>query len=460
MRKEVLFYYGMVLWIVAGLMFWAAGKGYGEFVTFLDGSTMTATGKAVLPPELAAATSTPAAFQTPGASDWGVLARESSLSIITHTVSSGETIESLARTYEIPETLIKAANGVSGTEPIVGQELNIPKLPPPRPPPASGGGLCEESYRICPEESNYGYYFLLLLSPTDELYDAPGPTGEVVGTLERFLFVQVLDKSIIENWWLVELDDGRVGWIHGLLFDSALGIVQDPVSRPIVKKPLPTATPIPVAVDIMHTGRVESGRSGFVGIGLNQTSQAFKGLFDDAGGIARRDSLDTVAGATPQVRLNNAFGPVYKGCVEAILEGTAFEIGEVTLGCQPVEQEEILWMWSITPKGNTFGDQTLLARIQAKWKPVDPNQDEIWRELWRGDLRVQVVRTPLGYIELWGLVPALLGSLLSAPWLWERWKELRAWRMKKRGVRTEAADSSSLANLEGTDASGKETEAR
>lgn len=132
-------------------------------------------------------------------------------------------------------------------------------------------------------------------------------------------------------------------------------------------------------------------------------------------------------GGTPAVSIEESFGPEYEACAIANLEGEAFDIGELTTGCQSLEQPEITWEWNIKPKNDeVVGLQIINARIEAQWKPTGNSDTIIQRQIWRSRFEIEVNRSLVNWVN--SLFIGLVGSVFSAPWLYDKYKE---WREKQ-----------------------------
>lgn len=197
----------------------------------------------------------------------------------------------------------------------------------------------------------------------------------------------------------------------------------------------PTNTPVSVSleralIEAEYPEKIEIGRSDWVRFTLIRTEQQTW--------VATVESTEHVAVVvTPQAvgtreaPLPMAFGTEYTtGCATAVLKGQAFNISDVTSGCQDLAQYKITWEWNIIPKSDALGPQVINIRLEGQWENTATGAT-VQRELYSGRLEVEVTRPITGYINTASLVSGFFGSGLSIPWLFDKLKDLRDKRKKK-----------------------------
>jgi hypothetical protein len=125
-------------------------------------------------------------------------------------------------------------------------------------------------------------------------------------------------------------------------------------------------------------------------------------------------------------------GPGYRAFVVARLDAVVFE-------CNPLEEKEyellgqprIDWRWDcITDKP---GNHRITASVEVWWKPVGDMGEAIGPcEVWSAPLEISVeapwIRTD--QLTTFSLFSGILGSVFSAPWLYERLRK----RLRKHGA--------------------------
>jgi hypothetical protein len=205
----------------------------------------------------------------------------------------------------------------------------------------------------------------------------------------------------------------------------------------------PSSTPAPapdVLFELDYPEKVELGRSDTIRVTLRRAAEGpgteWTATVEDPAHAAIAASAQPVgtAGAPPE----GAFGPGYVACAVASLQGQGFEISEVTPGCRPLDQERLTWEWNLRPRSDALGPQVINLRIEGRWESLEPGR-VLERELFRANLRVEVSRPLLSYLNFGSLVSGILGSGLSIPWWYERIKESREKQKKKREEEKRAA---------------------
>jgi LysM repeat protein len=142
-----------------------------------------------------------------------------------------------------------------------------------------------------------------------------------------------------------------------------------------------------------------------------------------------------VAGPIPvgtlETLAQGTFGPGYRTSVVATLAATTFEVKLATVEEQSLEQPQIMWEWNISPQ-EPGSQQIVNVNIDVKWEPIEDEGKPIQYTIWRHGLQIPVKRSWMttGQLNAFSLISALIGSVLSAPWLYERIKERREKRQK------------------------------
>jgi hypothetical protein len=199
----------------------------------------------------------------------------------------------------------------------------------------------------------------------------------------------------------------------------------------------PTPTPLPrVVIEAEWPARMEIDQSDYVRVSIVRTTA---GEFVPTVEVPGHTVLAAtpVPAGTPAVPMERAFGLAYKASAAAKLEGTAFGISPSEMEYQSLDQSRITWDWNILPLKP--GSQTINARIVVRWEPIEGEGDAIERTIWRAPLRI-VVEEPWiqrGQLSILSLASGMLGSILSAPWLYEkvhaRVKKMREKRQREKG---------------------------
>jgi Immunoglobulin-like domain of bacterial spore germination len=193
----------------------------------------------------------------------------------------------------------------------------------------------------------------------------------------------------------------------------------------------PVATPPPapsVVIEAQYPGWMDLGASDTINLSLKHIVEEL------ATATSVRPDRTTVAGAaavvgTPEVALGQAFGPGYDAVVIAKVVAPAFEV-QSTGDEHPLDQDAITWQWGITPKRS--GHQVVIVSVDGRWRPQAGGRT-IERNLWRQEFAIVVYEPMLrrGQIDLASLATALIGSVLSVPWLVE---QIQARRQQRQGA--------------------------
>jgi len=201
--------------------------------------------------------------------------------------------------------------------------------------------------------------------------------------------------------------------------------------------PTPTAPPMPTAlltpttaatvaplsptphvvIEAQHPGWMDMGASDTINLSLKRI------IAEMATATSVRPDHTTVAGAptvvgTPEAALGQAFGPGYDAVVTAKVIAPAFEV-QSTGDEHPLDSDEITWQWGITPK--RAGRQVVIVSVDGQWQSQASGRT-IKRNLWHKEFAIIVYEPMLrrGQIDLASLATALIGSVLSVPWLVEQ----------------------------------------
>jgi len=221
-----------------------------------------------------------------------------------------------------------------------------------------------------------------------------------------------------------------------------------PLLTPSPTPPAPTVTATPVvlpteeATEVPGPGlgmmveaewprRMEIYRSDFIRISLVRTGEGgFVPTVEVAGHTVVAET--PIPYGTPGALAEGAFGPEYRASAIARLEGAAFEIAPLETGYQSLDQPQVTWDWNILPQQP--GPQVLNARIAVRWEPIEGDGAAIERTVWRHSFYVVVERPWIktGQLSLLSLISGLIGSALSVPWLYDRIKEVRKKRRKRK----------------------------
>jgi hypothetical protein len=181
-----------------------------------------------------------------------------------------------------------------------------------------------------------------------------------------------------------------------------------------------TPTPSPTAmVEAEWPETMEIDRSDYVRVSLIRTTEGkFAPTVEVAGHTAVVATVKPVG--TVEAPMEGAFGPAYQASAIAKLEGTAFEIRLLGAESQSLDQDQITWDWNILPIKP--GRQIVNACVIIRWQPIEGEWDAIERTVWRAPLPTEVEEPWIKTDQLVQLVlgSGLLGSILSAPWLYQR----------------------------------------
>jgi hypothetical protein len=200
-------------------------------------------------------------------------------------------------------------------------------------------------------------------------------------------------------------------------------------------QPLPSDTPVPtpppdVLLEIEYPEKIEIGRSDSIRITLFRTQQqTWVATIEGTEHVVTLASPQSVG--TPDSPIEEAFGPEYTGCAKAYLDGQAFDIGELTPECQPLEQPSFTWDWSIMPKSDAQGLQVINIRIEGRWESLNTDS-KVQRELFRSRFEVQITKPITAYINIASIITSIVGSGFSVNWL-SNWVKESKENKKKQG---------------------------
>jgi hypothetical protein len=152
-----------------------------------------------------------------------------------------------------------------------------------------------------------------------------------------------------------------------------------------------------------------------------ESDDMFTGPFEHEGMMIRINPLTPLELTSP---LKDAFGQEYKAVANAELITTAFDSkSDIPPGeGQSLELPEVTWKWVVSPKQpNT---QSLFITILLEWK--NKNNGDLKQHRIRTDnFNIEVYKPFLttGQVNIAALLVGLIGSGLSFPWLYDRYKE-------------------------------------
>jgi hypothetical protein len=123
--------------------------------------------------------------------------------------------------------------------------------------------------------------------------------------------------------------------------------------------------------------------------------------------------------------LEKARGPRYEGQARAQLDAAQFEKDPEVQPLQRLDSPILDWSWSITPKSQ--GKHTVIVSIQIEWTPADAAGQPIIDRIFSHNLEIEVTKPFLSYgeLQIGTLLTGFLGSVLSAPFFYQIWKELK-----------------------------------
>lgn len=206
-----------------------------------------------------------------------------------------------------------------------------------------------------------------------------------------------------------------------------------------------TSTPIPATpetrtvVEVEWPARMEVNRSDTIRITMVRTAEDTYTATVEVEEHAAVVETPIPVG-TPGAPVGEAFGPQYRAFATASLTGTTFDISPATaIQRQPLDRDRITWEWNITT--DKPGSQVLNAEIIVDWEPIGEEGETIEpQQVWSTRLEIPVNKPFIatGQLSILSLAGSFLGSGLSIPWMYDRFKELR----KPKAEKTDKTESS------------------
>jgi hypothetical protein len=187
--------------------------------------------------------------------------------------------------------------------------------------------------------------------------------------------------------------------------------------------PLPTPTPLPsVSVSTDYPTQLQLGDSDSISVTLvNGRDQSLSPIIRVQ---AHADVTGTViAVGTPGVPITDALGRGYKAAASVVLTGQKLDPQPVVQPSESLDQPQLFWRWVIDPQ--SAGHQIADVVVNVEWTPKGRGQRRSY-PLWISpDLKVNVDQShfTLGQISILPLLSELLGSILSAPFLYGVYKD-------------------------------------
>jgi hypothetical protein len=132
--------------------------------------------------------------------------------------------------------------------------------------------------------------------------------------------------------------------------------------------------------------------------------------------------------------LVNARGPRYQGMGRAVLEAGQFEKEPEEQNLRPLDSPLIEWSWIITPQSE--GTHTITVIVQIEWTPIDGTGQPLIDRIFSHSMDIKVTKPFLTYgeLQIGTLLSGFLGSVLSAPFIYQVWKEVKARRNREEGL--------------------------
>lgn len=157
-------------------------------------------------------------------------------------------------------------------------------------------------------------------------------------------------------------------------------------------------------------------------------------------------STDLTPVGTPGATITNAFGPNYSAYIVAELHGSAFDIDPAQQTQQSLNQGEIVFTWTITPK--YVGNQLIYTEVTGIWTPKNGGPSI---QLPLGSTQENIIvntfvnsatgssadnGSTLSSITL-NVFVGLIGSAFNIPWIWDL---ISKRRKKKQPTSDQAAE--------------------
>jgi len=260
-------------------------------------------------------------------------------------------------------------------------------------------------------------------SPTTAV--TPGPLTHVVQSGENLISIArqygVTVEDIVEANGIADpnfIREGQVLVIPVQATQTPTSTATPTTSPTATVSPTPTPAPTTV-VQAEWPLRMDIRRADSVRLILLQIG---------TGGVAPAVTVQghtTLLGtpiATPTELVSGATAPEGEVFVVARLAGAAFDSQLVSPERQSMRQPQLVWEWNLMPKSE--GKQVVHLSLALWWEAAGSDQ-AVEAEIWTQALEVSVSKPWLttGQISLLSILSGLLGSVLSAPFLSQWWKE-------------------------------------
>jgi hypothetical protein len=167
------------------------------------------------------------------------------------------------------------------------------------------------------------------------------------------------------------------------------------------------------------------GESEFIRLSLIRTKdQAFTPQIEVEG---HSMSVDTpIPIGTPGTPIEAAFGSEYSGIGIARIAATAFECTLSSPEFQSLEQPRLDWIWNCS--SDSVGSHYVNLSLYVRWESVDKTDNAIEeRQIWRNQIPITVFEpwVSKGQISIGSLFSGFLGTVFSASWLYDRYKDTK-----------------------------------
>jgi len=199
----------------------------------------------------------------------------------------------------------------------------------------------------------------------------------------------------------------------------------------ITSTPPPTLPVMDIPTQIVEVEwppRLKVGQSGTIRISLVKVGGGYIPTVEIQGNTAVASTPIPVG--TPGEEPRYAFGKKYEAYAIAHIAGAPFDISLASPEAQALDQPRLDWVWNLT--SDHPGLQGIDVSVEIEWRPVDPADKPLNRQIWRSHLEVEVFQSILstGQVSAFSLLSAFLGSGLSIPWLYERLSKRKSQRRK------------------------------
>ncbi len=306
---------------------------------------------------------------------------------IRHQVRPGETLDSIGQRYGTSPWTIVVANNLTDTSRIaVGQELYIPLE-----------GQVTLTLTVEPTNTPRP------VTPTPTLTETPTPTptGTPTSTPTRKPTNTPRPPT------------------------PTVAFARTPVLTATPELPSTGGGPTepPAMVEAEWPKRMEMGRSDSIRVALVSTIGYVPIIEIPGHSIVVATPIPV---GTPQVPLEEAFGPDYEACGVVELATHAFEFAPATTDCLSLGQPKVTWVWTFKPKEP--GDHVVVVNLYVRWRRKEdqspPTQTQIWYA--RMDISVEKPLVPTNLLNAVNWGGALAGLTLTLPWVYEKTRGRRA----------------------------------